>query len=51
MFEVCPDPDHILDAGISFILIWGLIDFFSETYSPIYFKLGIQLSYGEVSAV
>ena len=56
MFEVCPDPDLILDPGISFMLTWAIwdyhaTDFFSETYSPIYFKLGMQLPYGEVSAV
>jgi hypothetical protein len=54
MYEVCPDPDHILDPGISSNLTWGLMgfpstDFFSATYSPIDFKLCMYFPYGEIS--
>ncbi len=60
MHEVCPDPDHILDPEMRSGLTWGLMGisiitdlrvFFSETYSPIDFKLGMELPCGETFLV
>ncbi len=42
MHEVCPDPDHILDPGMSYRLTWGLIGISIElTSSP---KLTVRLT-------
>ncbi len=58
--EVCPDPDHILDPGMSSKFNMGPYGdlhstdfrvFFFETYNPIGFIYGVQLPYGKVYIV